>query len=46
VDNIKMDLRNWMRTGFNWHTVGSSSGILWKRWRTFRFHKRRGISWL
>jgi hypothetical protein len=33
--------------GLDWvHRIGSSSELLWARQWTFRFHKRRWISWL
>ena len=41
--------RRWdvgMWTGLGWHRLGTGGGRLWVRWRTFGFHKMRGISWL
>jgi hypothetical protein len=37
------------RTGFGWLRIGSSGGLLWTRWWTFGFHKKRGYfltSWV
>jgi hypothetical protein len=33
-------------SGFIWPRIGSRGELLWTRWWTFAFHKRRGISWL
>ena len=35
-----------MGTGWSWLRIGTDGGRLWVRWRTFGFHKMRGISWL
>jgi hypothetical protein len=29
-----------------WFRIGTSVGLLWTRWLTFRFHKRSRIYWL
>lgn len=34
------------RTGFIWHSIGTSCGLLWARWWNLGFHKLRGISLL
>jgi len=35
-----------VETGWSWLRTGTGGGHLWIRWRTFGFHKLRGISWL
>jgi len=32
-------------TGFNWLRIWTSGGLLWTRWYTFAFHRRRLMSW-
>jgi hypothetical protein len=31
------------RTGFSWLRIGSSGGLLWTQWWTFRFNKKAGF---
>jgi hypothetical protein len=47
-DNLRMNLMEirWVWNGFVWLRIGTSGGLLWTQKWTFRFHKRRGISWL
>jgi hypothetical protein len=45
VDNIKIDLRE-IWTGSIWRRIGTSGGLLWTRWWTFRFLKMLGSSWV
>jgi len=47
-NNIRMDVREMggrVQNGFIWLRTGASGGLLWTRWWTFGFRKRRGISW-
>jgi hypothetical protein len=49
VNNIKMEHTEKDRTVFTWLiwlSAGTSGGLLWNRWWTFRFHGKEGISWL
>jgi hypothetical protein len=32
-----------LRIGFIWLRIGTSGGLLWTRWCTFKFHRWRGI---
>jgi len=48
--NIRMYLREIQWKGVNWmhlaqdRDLGTCGGLLWTRYWTFEFHKRRGIS--
>jgi hypothetical protein len=41
-EEIRLEGLDWI----HWLSIGTGSGLLWTRWWTFMFHKRRGICWL
>jgi hypothetical protein len=46
---LKLIFRNYngrVWTGLIWLRIGTSGGLLWRRWWTLGFHKIRGIFWL
>jgi hypothetical protein len=50
-DNIKWNFKEWdggggAWAGSVWLRIGTGGWLLWVRWWTFGFHKKRVISWL